>query len=144
MDAFTIATQIVGLSLVGAVVTQFTKDHISTDSRVRTVWALAVSAAVAIVGVVVAALGTWLAGGQFTWAALLTALVVQIPAVIGGAQAIYAAVHAIVPGSNDVDIDKAIDAVKDLAATAEQVTSGKGETTEAAAVDDAVKKEVSA
>jgi cytochrome bd-type quinol oxidase subunit 2 len=125
MDAFTIATQIIGLSLVGAVVTQFTKDHISTDSRVRTVWALAVSAAVAVVGVAVAALGSWLTGGQFTWAALLTAVVVQVPAVIGGAQAIYAAVHAIVPGSQDVDIDRAIAAVKEVVATAEQVTETK-------------------
>lgn len=125
MDALTIATQIVGLSLVGAVITQFTKDHISTDSRVRTVWALAVSAIVAIVGVVVAALGTWLTAGTFTWAALLTAVVVQVPAVIGGAQALYAGVHAIVPGSQDVDIDRAIAAVKDIVATAEQVTDTK-------------------
>lgn len=125
MDALTIATQIVGLSLVGAVITQFTKDHISTDTRVRTVWALAVSAAVAVVGVAVAAIGSWLAGGQFTWDALLTALVVQIPAIIGGAQAIYAAVHAIVPGSQDVDIDRAIAAVKDVVATAEQITDTK-------------------
>jgi hypothetical protein len=125
MDALTVATQIVGLSLVGAVITQFTKDHISSDSRVRTVWALAVSATVAVVGVAVSGLLTWLSWDDLSGRALVTALVVQIPAVIGGAQAIYAAVHAIVPGSEDVDIDKAVAAVKELAATAEQVASDK-------------------
>jgi cytochrome bd-type quinol oxidase subunit 2 len=135
MDAATIATQVVGLSLVAGVISQFTKDRISTDSRVRTVWALAVSATVAILGVAVSGLLAWLSGDDMSGRALVTALVVQIPAVIGGAQAIYAAVHAIVPGSKDVDIDKAVAAVKELAATAEQVVSDKAADDKAVTVD---------
>jgi hypothetical protein len=135
MDAATLATSIVGLSLVSAVITEFTKGHISVDSRVRTVWALVVSAGVGLLGAVGVGLVTWLTSGTLTWRSLITAIIVQIPAVIGGAQAIYGAVHAIVPGSVEVDVDDAVAAVKKIAATVEQVTAAQAPTEQTKTAD---------
>lgn len=121
MDAATLATQIVGMSLVSAVITEFTKDHVSASKPARTVWALVVSASIALIGVVLYGLFTWVSSGELSWRSLFTAIVVQIPAVIGGAQAIYGAVQAIVPGSGDVNVSAAVKAVKTLATTVEKL-----------------------
>lgn len=123
MDAVTIGTSIIGSTIVATTITQFTKAHISSDSRVRTIWAIIVSAGVGLVGALVAGFISWLAGDEITWSALLSAIGVQLPSVVSSAYVFYSVVRVLVPGAKDVDIDTAVAAVKDLVATAEQVTS---------------------
>lgn len=119
ITAASIATGIVASGLVSTVVTQFTKKHISDNKKVRTIWALCVSAGIGIISTGVSAIVNTLAGEKFSWAAFAAQLILGATSAAGAAQAIYSGVKALTPNAVDVDVNALVDGAKAIVNAAE-------------------------
>ena len=126
--AITFIASFIASGIVGSSLTQLTKIHI--PDKWRTWFALGVTALVSLAGSGI----VWALGDTYTWESLLT----QLLAALGVAQATYAIIKPIIPGSKSVDVDALVNQVENLtaevakltAATTAPTTTDQQETTE--------------
>ena len=111
MDAATITTILAGgvtTGLIGNILVQFTKTHVT--ARWRTVYALTLTAVLSVIGVGVAVLAGWLSGDTVTWVTVLT----QAGLAVGVAQTTYGTVTTVAPGAAKLDLATIASAIKAL------------------------------
>ena len=122
MDATSMVMIIAGAvstGIIGSSLTQLIKTRV--PDRWRTLTALLITILVSLAGAGV----VWGMGGSYTWPALVS----QVLAALGVAQAVYAVVKPIVPGAQNVDVTSLLSHLEELektvASLSDSVSAGR-------------------
>lgn len=114
----------VSTGIIGSSLTQLIKTRV--PDRWRTLTALLITILVSLAGAGV----VWGMGGSYTWPALVS----QVLAALGVAQAVYAVVRPIVPGAQNVDVASLLSHLEELektvASLSDSVSAGRTDTTD--------------